>query len=90
MPGTRCAVALCTNSLQATKKKNQSISYHKFPKDSKLSNLWINACRRKDDWNYKTSTVCSVHFIENDFEVDLRSQLMNIKTRRKLKPEGNI
>ncbi|KAF0714465.1 THAP domain-containing protein 2-like [Aphis craccivora] len=46
---TRCAVALCTNSLQATKKKNLNISYHIFPKDQKLCNAWVNSCRRKDE-----------------------------------------
>ncbi|KAL5245876.1 hypothetical protein ACI65C_013284 [Semiaphis heraclei] len=85
MPGTRCAVAICQNSLLATKKKNLNISYHTFPKDPKLCNTWINACRRKDEWNPKTSTICSVHFLEDQFEVDLRSQLMNIKTKKKLK-----
>lgn len=89
MPGTRCSVALYSNSLQVTKKKELNISYHTFPKDKKLCNLWINACRRKDEWNPKTSTICSNHFLEDDFEVDLRSQLMNIKTKRKLKPQGN-
>jgi len=84
MPGTRCAVAICQNSLQATKKKNLNISYHTFPKDPKLCNAWINACRRKDEWNPKTSTICSVHFLENQFEVDLRTQLMNIKTKKKI------
>ncbi|KAL5239126.1 hypothetical protein ACI65C_006536 [Semiaphis heraclei] len=73
MPGTRCAVAICQNSLQATKKKNLNISYHTFPKDPKLCNTWINACQRKDEWNPKTSTICSVHFLENQFEVDLRT-----------------
>lgn len=89
MPGTRCAVAVCSNSVQATKKRNADVSYHTFPKDQKLYNIWINLCRRKDKWNPKTSTICSVHFLSSDFETDLRSQLMNIKTRRTLKSSGN-
>ncbi|KAF0701489.1 THAP domain-containing protein 2-like, partial [Aphis craccivora] len=67
MPGTRCAVAVCSNSLQETKKKNSNISYHTFPKNQKLCDVWINACRKKDKWNHTTSTICSVHFLEKDF-----------------------
>ncbi|KAL4101118.1 hypothetical protein QTP88_021138 [Uroleucon formosanum] len=75
-----------------------TISHYKMPdtrcavalcsNNKKLCNIWINACRRKDTWNPKTSTVCSIHFIDDDFEADLRSQLMNIKIKRKLKPQA--
>jgi len=69
--------------LQVTKKKDlNKISFHTFPKHKKLCNLWINACQQKDSWNPKISTVCNIHFLEDDFEVDLRSQ------KRKLKPQG--
>jgi hypothetical protein len=45
--------------------------------------LGIKACRRKNKWNPDTTHICRVHFKEEDF-VDLRSQLMNIKTKRQL------
>ncbi|GJQ77906.1 hypothetical protein Trydic_g16156 [Trypoxylus dichotomus] len=85
MPGTRCAVATCSNSLIQTKKANLPISYHTFPKDLNIFDVWVSACQRGDQWNPKTSVICSQHFEEGDFEVDLRSKLMNIRTKRKLK-----
>jgi hypothetical protein len=84
MPGTRCAVAVCSNSWAKATKQKLLISFHKFPKNKELRNLWIKACRRKDEWNPDTSHICSVHFKEEHFVVDLRSQLMNIKTKRQL------
>lgn len=89
MPGTRCAVAICNNSHKKTKIISPNISYHHFPvKNETIYKAWVLACRRKDKWNPKTSVVCSQHFTEGDFEIDLRSQLLNISVRPKLKPSG--
>lgn len=89
MPGTRCAVGICTNSYEKSKQHGLNISFHHFPKVEKIRSIWIKCCNRKDMWNTKTSTICSVHFKQEDFNVDFRTQLMNIKTKRKLKPSGN-
>lgn len=32
---------------------------------------------------------CSKHILKDDFKIDLKGQLMNIKTKKKLKPSGN-
>ncbi|KAJ8914281.1 hypothetical protein NQ315_011015 [Exocentrus adspersus] len=85
MPGTRCAVAVCDNNYEDSKKNNLNISFHTFPKDEKIKNSGIQACHRADIWNPKTSTICRVYFYKDDFETDLRAQLMNIKTKPRLK-----
>lgn len=43
-------------------------------------------CKRKDRFNPDTSHVCSDHFAAADFKSDLRSEVMNIRTKKILKP----
>lgn len=74
MPGKRCTVATCNNSHIKTKAFN--IVYHKFPRDPDLKNIWINRCRRDGEWNPDTSSVCSVHFTEDDYERDFQHELL--------------
>lgn len=88
MPGTMCAVGSCTNNLIKTKKLNLNISYHRFPKQEKTCRIWIKACNRKDQWNPNTSYICSDHFTNDNFEIDLRAELMGIPVKKRLKREG--
>ena len=76
-----CAVAICGSPKDA--------SYHRFPKAEALCKAWLAACRRKDVVNVKTAYVCNEHFLDEDFERDFRNELLNLPTRRKLKP-GNL
>ena len=46
-----CAVANC-NSTQRNQHK-ENVSYHKFPKDVKNSNVWGSKCKRKDYVDFK-------------------------------------
>ncbi|KAJ8981363.1 hypothetical protein NQ317_000230 [Molorchus minor] len=85
MPGSRCAVILCNNNYEDIKKNGLNISFHAFPRNEETRNKWIKACRRGDKWNPKTSVICSMHFDNDDFDKDLKA-LLNIKTRRRLKP----
>ena len=78
--GHTCAVALCHSPREA--------SYHRFPKNEEMNKVWLNACRRKDPVNVKTAYICSDHFQEADFERDFMNELLNLPTRRKLRP-GN-
>ena len=73
-----CAVASCPNP--------NGISYHIFPKWKDLQRLWLRACRRKDFVNLKTAAICSRHFKPEDFERDLRNELLNLPLRSLLKP----
>lgn len=84
MPGTRCGVAICNNSLEITKRNPiaQHIKYHRFPKDPDRRKLWIIKCHRQDKFNPDTSFICSEHFITEDYERDLRSELTGIPRKK--------
>ena len=73
----RCAVAVCVSPKES--------SYHRFPKDLKLQKVWIAACKRKDEFNVATAKVCSCHFTKDDFERDLKNELLNLPPRNILK-----
>ena len=79
-----CAVALCEN-LQGT----QDISFHSFPKGKKLRSIWKERCSRKDRFlNPKTAVICSEHFRPEDFERNIRSQLMPGQYKKVLKEDA--
>lgn len=84
MPGKRCTVAVCNNSHSQTKEKG--ISYFSFPKDPEIRRKWVHLCRRDGKWNPDSCSICSEHFLPEDFERDLKSELLNIPCRKKLKP----
>ncbi|XP_014210112.1 uncharacterized protein LOC106640553 [Copidosoma floridanum] len=70
MPGTRCAVAVCNNSLVKTKQAGMDVKYHQFPKNQYIRNIWIQKCRRGGEWNPNSCHVCSIHFTKNDYKKD--------------------
>ncbi|XP_069704855.1 uncharacterized protein [Periplaneta americana] len=78
-----CAVFSCKNYNR--KSKGSDLIYHSFPKDDSVCKQWIHACRRKDKINIKNATVCSVHFLPEDYERDLKAELLNIKPKKILK-----
>lgn len=84
MPGTRCAFALCNNSLAKAKKEGKQITFHTFPKGDARKE-WVVKCRRADKFNPSTSFVCSEHFKEEDYERDLKGELLNLPLKRTLK-----
>ncbi|KAG8222102.1 hypothetical protein J437_LFUL000865, partial [Ladona fulva] len=88
MPGNRCSVAVCSNSFYKTKglEGSSSISYFRFPSDSRLRKIWIEACKRKDDWNPNNAFICSIHFTEDDFERNLMVEMNFARKKRTLKP----
>ena len=69
--GKHCAVYGCRNS--NVKDKDKGISLHTFPKESTLRNKWAFAMNRKGFQPNNSSSVCSVHFKPEDFEVDERN-----------------
>ncbi len=77
-----CAVAQCRGPYKAVD------SFHKMPKDKDLQREWISACKRKDEMNLNRAEVCSRHFTDEDFDRDLRSELLYGKKRRRLKPSA--
>lgn len=60
----------------------------RFPKDSRLREEWAKKCNRNDKWNPRTSSICSDHFVENDFVRDLKAELLGYTPKvKKLKPD---
>ena len=68
-----CAAFGCTNSSAA----DESLSFFRFPvKDPSLLKQWIHAIGRQKFSPTKHSRLCSVHFKEEYFELDIYSQIM--------------
>lgn len=85
MPGTRCAVACCNNSLVLVKKTGMKVMFHCFPKDARRKD-WVEKCYRADkSFNPATSCICSEHFLEDDYERDFRAEFFNVPPKRQLK-----
>ena len=76
-----CSVAICPSP--------KDTSYHSFPKDINRQKLWIKLSKRKDPINPKTAKICSLHFKPEDFERDLKHELLNLPLRKIFKP-GSI
>lgn len=55
-----CAVATC--HYYSVKTKDQTILYHRFPKEKNIQNNWINKCKRADKINVvHASVLCTFH-----------------------------
>ena len=81
-----CMAINCTNSHRKCKGLDKKIIFHRIPKDKNLRKKWINAIKRKDPPMTDKSSVCSEHFLESDYERDLKSELLGLPDKRKLKP----
>ena len=75
--GKFCVAYGCNNNSKECKDKG--ISLHMFPKDPTLREQWAFAMKRKGFKPTKNSSVCSVHFRPEDFEVDDKSQIRERK-----------
>ncbi|RZF41315.1 hypothetical protein LSTR_LSTR000029 [Laodelphax striatellus] len=89
MPGQRCAVAVCNNSRKETRFFDKKIMYHRFPKDPLVSKQWAHCCRRADKYfNPQSAVMCSEHFTSDDYERDLKSELLKLPSKKILKPRA--
>ncbi|CDQ93960.1 unnamed protein product [Oncorhynchus mykiss] len=86
-----CSVPGCANYKQA---QAAGVTFHRLPvRDITRSRQWLAAIKNAAyDVNtaldkYQNVRVCSQHFQPEDFETDLRSQLMGLPGRRTLKSE---
>lgn len=84
MSRTICAVATCKNAHYKTKSRVPPVTYYSFPKDPALRNTWVWKCGRADQFNPNTSRICSDHFAEEQFQLDIEAQLMGYTRHRKL------
>lgn len=78
---SNCAVVSCKN----IKSKTIGVSYFRFPTNIEVRNEWLRLCRRKDAVNPNTARICSAHFQKDDHERNLKSELLGIPYRPKLK-----
>lgn len=66
---------------------------YRFPQDDRRK-IWIHRCKRLDKFSSDKSYICSAHFKEDDFEIDMRTKIMGLPEKRILKntaiPELNI
>ncbi|XP_041983745.1 zinc finger protein 23-like [Aricia agestis] len=62
----RCCVENCTNDSNKINKFN-GITFHMFPKDEKLRNVWIQALGIHDWEPKERSAICSEHFKQDAF-----------------------
>ena len=77
-----CAVAICKSP------NGPGILYHAFPKDPELRVQWIQACMRKDPINPVHAEICSNHFVEDDYDRDLKYELLGLPKRKRLKKDA--
>ncbi|RVE51214.1 hypothetical protein evm_004179 [Chilo suppressalis] len=62
-----CAVVNCNNTSKVVCRVRGDVSYHRFPRDSNTKEKWIDATGNKDWFPTKHSTICSMHFKEDDY-----------------------
>lgn len=82
----RCAVLGCNsdNNYRYSDGKGGTISFFRFPRENKkFRDIWIAKCGRKRKFNVNTSRVCSMHFRKQDYERNLRAELLDIKNPRR-------
>ena len=70
-----CLVPGC-NSGSARYKQDPHVMVHAVPKDEVMAAKWIRASKRADVLNLK-GYVCSRHFTTDDYERDLKFELLN-------------
>jgi len=79
-----CCVPQCTNH----SKKTTNTSYHKIPADQVSQKAWIARIKRENLPPLQNCYVCSDHFEESCFEVDLMEKLKGMKRKRALKKDA--
>lgn len=79
-----CAVTICNNRQG---KNRGDVSFHRFPASETLRKVWLLRCGRDENFDCAQGRVCSVHFAEEDFERDLRGELLGEPLKKRLKPE---
>lgn len=63
----KCCVENCNSS--STRPEDIGVTYHKFPKDKTLRDLWSLVTHYKQTNIDSTTYVCSRHFCKIDFQI---------------------
>lgn len=80
-----CSVSACKITTDHVKTLGIQVSFFSFPRDEETCKQWILKCNRKAAINVKNARVCSLHFAPEDFERDLKSELLNLPRKLKIK-----
>ena len=86
----QCCVFGCTNTSGETCDPIRKISHHQFPRELNLRRAWITKINRKDWTPTKNSVVCSHHFNDEDFEIDMYAKIMDTESRCRRLKKGAI
>lgn len=68
----RCAVVGCDSDNQSKRNPCKDVKFFSFPKDANLSKKWLHLTKREDKVNLKNAVICSKHFCESDYNVNLK------------------
>ncbi|XP_068179142.1 THAP domain-containing protein 1-like isoform X1 [Antennarius striatus] len=79
-----CEVNGCSNTT-GVRHKDKNLSFFKIP-SGKIGEQWKAQINR--DKMTKDPRICHEHFTQDDFERDLKNELLNVKQRRILKPNA--
>lgn len=85
----KCVVADCKN--KPYQNPNSDLRFFAVPtKPPELVKKWLQLCQREKAFNDSrhSSRICDVHFVEDDFERDLRNELLGLPPRRRLKKDA--
>lgn len=81
-----CAVKDCKSGRSG--QNNEGLKFFTFPKNLEIRKLWIQACG-KNKVNFKSGTICSVHFTPEDW--NRQDRLINTPIeKRKLLDENAV
>ena len=67
--GWKCCVQNCKIGYDSEKVEEIKVSFHSFPADPDVREVWVKHIDNKN-WEPKpTSRVCSIHFEDEDFQM---------------------
>ena len=81
LPKRRSRVFMVPSCIQSPES-----SLFSLPKEPRTQKRWLKALKINHQVNTNTFRVCELHFKKGDIERDLKGELMNIPSRKKLNP----
>ena len=79
--GYTCCVPNCNSGYRSAKNK-EKIAVYRFPTESDMLHLWINATPGKN-WNVtKITAICAKHFHDGDFETASTKKCQSRQNKR--------
>lgn len=66
--------------------KENSVQFHRFPKDPVTSSKWEEFCKRDNKIINNGARICSKHFLERDYKKNALFEAYNLQIARCLLP----